>query len=81
LGSFTEDSPDEVKQMILTGLVLGFFFGAFIGQYLVLGFQAILAALDLFDYNRGSRLLIKYHDMLQEIDVQQDYEQQDGQVF
>ena len=78
----TKDSPDESKKWIGAGLIFGFIFGAIIEQCLFSGFQAILTALDLFDYNRGSRLLIKYHDMLQEIAVQQqDYEQQDEQVF
>jgi len=74
----TKDSPNETRLWIGAGLLFGFFFGAFIGQYLINGMHAILTALDLFDYNRAPRLLIKYHDILKEIGaMDQDDEQQD----
>jgi len=77
-----EDMPDEAQQWAWIGLMLGFTFGAFIGQYIIIAGQAALMALDLYDFNRGNRLLITYHDMLQEIAAQQQaYEQQDGQEF
>ncbi len=72
----TQDSPDEIRKWIYTGLLFGFLFGAFAGQYLVKGVQAILMALDLFDYNRASRLLIKYHDMLQQTDAPDEDDEQ-----
>jgi len=75
-----EDMPDEYRQWAWTSLVCGFLFGALIGQYAIMAIQSILMALDLFDFNRGTRLLIKYHDMLKEIGaLEQDHEQQDGQ--
>lgn len=74
----TKDSPNETRLWIGAGLLFGFLFGVFIGQYLINGMHAILSVLDLFDYNRAPRLLIKYHDLLKEIDViGQDDEQQD----
>lgn len=67
LWQMTKDSPDQTLQLVGVGLFAGFLFGAFIGQYLWTGVNAILMALDLFDYNRTPRLLIKYYDMLEEI--------------
>lgn len=67
LWELTKDSSNEARQMVIAGLIVGFIFGAFIGQCLINGIHAILMALDLFDYNRAPRLLIKYHDKLKEI--------------
>ncbi len=67
LWQLTKDSPDEARQSVVAGLIVGFIFGAFIGQYLWAGVNAILSALDLFDYNRAPRLLIEYHDLLKEM--------------
>lgn len=73
-----EEMPDETEKMAWIGLKLGFIFGVFVAEYIIIAVQAILAALDIFDFNRGNRLLIKYHDMLQKIAVpEQDHEQQD----
>jgi hypothetical protein len=72
----TQDNPDETRKWIYAGLLFGFLFGAFAGQYLVTGVQAVLMALDLFDYNRASRLLIKYHDMLQQMDALDENDEQ-----
>lgn len=78
LWQLTKDSPDQTLQLVGVGLFAGFLFGAFIGQYFWTGVNAILMALDLFDYNRAPRLLIKYHDLLKEIGaLDQDDEQQD----
>jgi hypothetical protein len=76
LWQLTKDSPDQTLQLVGVDLLAGFIFGAFIGQYLWTGVNAILMALDLFDYNRAPRLLIKYHDMLKEMGaLDQDDEQ------
>ena len=78
LWQMTRDSPDEARQSVVAGLIVGFLFGAFIGQYLWAGVHAILTALDLFDYNRAHRLLVKYHDILKEMGaLDQDNEQED----
>jgi hypothetical protein len=78
LWQLTKDSPDQTLQSVGVGLFAGFLFGVFIGRYLWTPLNAVLSALDLFDYNRVPRLLIKYHDMLKEIDaLDQDDEQQD----
>jgi len=61
--------PDEDRKLAWMGLLLGFIFGAVIGQYVVLAMQSILAALDLFDLNRSTRLLIKYHDTLEDMGI------------
>ena len=69
LWQLAKDSSSEAQQMVIAGLIAGFLFGAFIGQCLINGIHAILMALDLFDYNRAPRLLIKYYDKLKEIGV------------
>lgn len=74
----TRDNPNETRKWIGTGLLFGFFFGAFAGQYVLSGVHAILTAFDLFDYNRAPRLLIKYRDMLKKVGaLGQDDEKQD----
>ena len=65
----TQDCSDEIQKWIYTGLLLGFLFGALGGQYVFMGVQAFLMALDLFDYNRPSRLLVQYHDRLRQMDA------------
>ena len=76
-----EDMPEENRRMVWTGLMFGFFFGALIGQYVAMALQAILMALDLYDFNRGDKLLIKYHGMLKEMGVlQQGTEEQDDRI-
>ena len=78
LWQLTKDSPDQSLESVGVGLFAGFLFGAFIGQYFWTGVNVILSALDLFDYTREPRLLIKYHDMLKEMGaLSQDDEQQD----
>jgi hypothetical protein len=43
-----------------------------------MGFENIMMALNLYDFNRGYKLLIKYYDKLKEIgSLQQDQEQLD----
>jgi len=66
--------PDEARKLTWMGLLLGFIFGAVIGQYVVLAMQFILVALDLFDYNRSTKLLIKYHNMLKDMDILESYD-------
>ncbi len=74
--------PEEDRKMAWIGLALGFTFGMIVAQYILIATQAILMALDWFNINRSSRLLIKYHDMLKENEVlEQEYEEQDGQIF
>ena len=74
--------PEEGRKMAWIGLMLGLMFGAFIAQYIVIAGQAILMALDLFDFNRSSKLLIKYHDMLKENGfLEEEHEEQEGQIF
>ena len=61
--------PDENRKLVWAGLLLGFIFGAVIGQYVVMAMQSIVTALDIFDTNRAPRLLIKYHDMLKDMGI------------
>jgi hypothetical protein len=76
-----EFMPDGVQKWAWLGLFIGCAFGAFIGQYIALAGQAFLAAIDFFDVNRGTKLLIQYHDTLQEIGVlEQEQEQHDEQI-
>lgn len=73
--------PDEDRKLAWMGLLVGFIFGAFIEQYVVMAMQAILVMLDLFDYNRSTKLLIKYHDMLKDLGILEPYNDlKDGQA-
>ncbi|MCP4262969.1 MAG: hypothetical protein GY774_36475 [Planctomycetes bacterium] len=82
LWEMVEMMSEEEKKMVWIGLMLGFTFGAFISHYILIAGQSILAALDLFDFNRGNKLLIKYHDMLKENGLLEvDQEEQDGKMF
>lgn len=77
-----DEMSDEARKWALIGLILGFTFGAVIAQYILIAVQSILMSLDLFDFNRSTRLLIKYHDMLQEIGIlEQDNEQEDERIL
>lgn len=77
-----QESSGEERRGLWLGLLAGFFFGAFIGQYVLMGLQAILVALDLYDTNRATRLLIKYHDMLQEMGVlEEEIPLQNGRIW
>jgi hypothetical protein len=77
-----EKMPDEEQKMVWLGLILGCAFGAFLAQYIVIALQSISMALDLFDSNRGNKLLIKYHDMLKENGLlKEEQEEQDGQIL
>ena len=74
----SEYTSDKEQQVILLGLAFGFIFGTFIGKYLYIGFENIMIALNLYEYNRGYKLLIKYYDKLKEIGaIEQDEQQQD----
>ena len=76
-----KESPDGIQRWIWLGLLLGFIFGAVMGQYVMLAAQSIFMALDLFDFNRGAILLIKYHEMLKETGIlEPEDEQKDGQL-
>lgn len=66
--------PHEDQKLVWAGLMLGFIFGAVIGQYVVMAIQSIVAALDLFDLNRTPKLLIKYHDMLKDMGILEPYD-------
>jgi len=82
LWQIIEFLPEEERKMVWIGLMLGLMFGMFIAQYLVIAGQSILMAIDLFDFNRSNKLLIKYHDMLKENGLlAEDNEQQDGRIF
>jgi hypothetical protein len=58
--------PDEDRKLAWAGLLAGFIFGAVIAQYVVMAMQSIVASLDLFNLNRSTKLLIKYHDTLED---------------
>lgn len=76
-----EFMPDGAQKWSWLGLFIGCVFGALIGQYVVLAGQAFLAAIDFFDVNRGTKLLIQYHDTLQEIGaLEQEQEQYNEQI-
>ena len=82
LSEMIDEMPEGVQKMGWIGLLLGFVFGVIFSQGIIAAMQGILMALDLFDYNRSSKLLIKYHDMLKESGLlEEDDEQQDGQIF
>ena len=77
-----KEMPNNDLQMLGAGLMVGILFGTIVAQYLVHVVQAILMALDLFEFNRSSKLLIKYHNMLKENGLlEEGNEQQDGQIF
>lgn len=61
--------PDENRKLAWAGILTGFIFGAVIAQYVVMAMQSIVASLDLFDSNRSTKLLIKYHDMLKDMGI------------
>jgi hypothetical protein len=72
-----EDMPDGYRQLAWADIVCCSILGAVIGQYVMIALQSILMALDLYDFNRGNKLLIKYHGMLKEMGaLEQDSEQQ-----
>jgi hypothetical protein len=62
-----EDMPDGYRQLAWADIVCCSILGAVIGQYVMIALQSILMALDLYDFNRGNKLLIKYHGMLKEM--------------
>lgn len=62
-----DQMPDGAEKWVLMGLMLGLVFGALLWYYIAAAAQAIVTAFDPFDSARGTRLLIKYHDMLQEV--------------
>jgi len=76
---------DKQRMMAWLGLMIGFSTGIFIAGYvMVAGFSILMAlvSLDFLNANRGSKLLIKYHDMLKENGLlEEDDKQQDGQIF
>jgi hypothetical protein len=74
-----DEMSDEARKWALIDLILGFTFGAVIAQYILIAVQSILMSLDLFDFNRSTRLLIKYHDMLQEIGILEQDNEQEGE--
>ncbi|MGD8787077.1 MAG: hypothetical protein PVJ60_06615 [Phycisphaerales bacterium] len=72
-----EDIPDGYRQLAWVSIVCCSILGVVIGQYVMIALQSILMALDLYDFNRGNKLLIKYHGMLKEMGaLEQDSEQQ-----
>jgi hypothetical protein len=72
LWEFIKNMPDEAQKMMWTGLVLGIIFGTVVEKFLVSAVQTFMASLDLFDFNRSSRLLIQYHDKLKELGLLKD---------
>ena len=64
-----EQMPDGFEKWGWLSLLAGFVLGILLSYYVIMAIQVIMITLDLFDFNRGTRLLIKYHDMLQEIGV------------
>jgi len=63
----TDQMPDGAEKRVWMGLVVGLIFGVFLWYYIAAAVQVIVTALDPLDYTRGTRLLIKYHDMLRQI--------------
>jgi phosphotransferase system glucose/maltose/N-acetylglucosamine-specific IIC component len=74
-----EEIPDGEQKIAWMVIILGFIFGAIFSQCIIALVQGILVVLDLFDYNRANKLLIKYHDMLKENGLLE--EEQDGQIL
>ena len=64
-----ENSPDQSRKWIYAGLFSGILTGVFLGEYIFMAVQAIMAALNGCDYSRSAELLVKYHDMLQQMDA------------
>ena len=77
-----EQIPDGIEKWAWLSLLLGFVLGILLSYYVITAIQVILMAFDPFDYNRGTKLLIKYHDMLREKGaIEKTSEQHDEQVF
>jgi len=74
-----QNSPDQSRRWIYAGLFSGILVGVLLGQYLFMGVQAILAALNGCDYSRSTKLLVKYHDMLQQMDALEEDDEQNRQ--
>ncbi|MHC4681117.1 MAG: hypothetical protein ACYTEK_20755, partial [Planctomycetota bacterium] len=64
-----QNSPDQSRKWIYAGLLSGILTGVFLGQYLFMAVEAIMTALNGCDYGRSTELLVKYHDMLQQMDA------------
>ena len=72
----------EAENWAWAGLICGLAFGIVISNYIGAAVHAIFVALDLYDFNRGTRLLIKYHDTLREMGAMEEGDgQQDEQLF
>lgn len=77
-----DQEPDGAKTWMVAGMVLGCFLGVVVVNYVGFALHSILVALDLFDFNRGTTLLVKYHDLLHEAGILEEAGgQQDQQEF
>ena len=77
-----DEMPEGEQKIVWIVIMLGFMFGAVFSQSIIALGQSILMALDLFDYNRANKLLIKYHDMLKENGLLEgEEEEQDEPIF
>ena len=77
---FTDDMPDDARKLAYTGLQLGLICGLMISGYIVKAAEAVVRGFNLFDFNRGTELLVKYHDILKKVAEQHGCEQHAGQV-
>ncbi len=66
----------EAENWAWAGMICGLAFGIVISHYIVAAVHAILVALDLYEFNRGTRLLINYHDTLREMGVLEEGDEQ-----
>ena len=82
IGLTYEHMPDGAGKWVLMGLIFGLGIGTALLHYIISAIQAVGMALDVFDANRGTRLLIKYHSMLREMGALEEIcEQEDEQIL
>ncbi len=67
-----ERLPNEIQDLGWAAVLAGFLFGAWVGPLMMAALMGVLDGFGLLGFGRSDRLLVKYHDALQQLQDQRD---------
>jgi hypothetical protein len=59
-----QNLPDDAKKLAWSGFYLGIVMGLILSSFVFKAAESIIRGFNILNFNRSTRLLIKYHDLL-----------------